>query len=116
MSESGTDLAQDLRPINAMRFLTMFCVILGHCVLLMNSLPTSNPQYMEQNYYRVITQLLINGPTVIQTFFVITGYMLSTQFMQLRANTTFRLRHLWHAIVYRYLRYDSILGTSASDQ
>lgn len=69
-----------------------------HCVLIIRSLHF-------QNYYRVITQLLINGPTIIQTFFVISGYMLATQFMELRANAAFSMRYLVQAVVYRYLRY-----------
>lgn len=48
MAESNNQIARDLRPINAIRLLTMFCVMMGHSALFMNILPSSNPQYMEK--------------------------------------------------------------------
>lgn len=48
VSEPNSEISHDLRPINAIRFLTMYCVMVGHCVLFMNVLPQMNPQYMER--------------------------------------------------------------------
>lgn len=50
MAESNNQIARDLRPINAIRLLTMFCVMMGHSALFMNIIPSSNPQYMEKVY------------------------------------------------------------------
>lgn len=83
----------------------MFCVVLGHVVLFMNVMPVYNPQYMEKNFYRIVTMILVNGTTIIQTFFVISGYLLSIQFMKLQETSKFSLKHFWTAIIYRYLRW-----------
>lgn len=104
ISKSNNPSSNDLRPIQALRFLTMFCVVLGHIVLNVNVLPVYNPQYMEKNFYRIITMILVNGTTIIQTFFVISGYLLSIQFMKLQEMSKFSVKHFLTAIVYRYLR------------
>lgn len=104
ISKSDNPCSNNLRPIQALRFLTMFCVILGHSVLFTNVMPVYNPQYMERNFYRIITMILINGTTIIQTFFVLSGYLLSVQFNKLQETTKFSLKYFWTAIIYRYLR------------
>ncbi|KAJ6641727.1 Nose resistant to fluoxetine protein 6 [Pseudolycoriella hygida] len=104
VSKTENQMSNDLRPIQALRFLTMYCVVIGHSVLFMNFLPVYNTQYMEKNFYRVVTMILVNGTTIIQTFFVISGYLLSIQFIKLRETSKFSYSHFWTAIIYRYLR------------
>ncbi|XP_037044343.1 nose resistant to fluoxetine protein 6-like [Bradysia coprophila] len=96
--------SDDLRPVQALRFLTMFGVVIGHCVLFMNVMPLYNPEYMEKNFYRVVTMFLVNGTTIIQTFFVISGYLLSIQFVKLQETSSFSFKYFWTSILYRYLR------------
>ncbi|KAG4081172.1 hypothetical protein HA402_014620 [Bradysia odoriphaga] len=96
--------SDDLRPVQALRFLTMFGVVIGHCVLFMNVMPLYNPEYMEKNFYRVVTMFLVNGTTIIQTFFAISGYLLSVQFVKLQEISTFSFKYFWTSILYRYLR------------
>lgn len=48
VTESGSEVSRDLRPIHAIRLFTMFCVIMGHCGLFINLMPSFNPQYMER--------------------------------------------------------------------
>lgn len=117
MSKSDSQTSKDLRPIQALRFLTMFCVVIGHCVLFINVMPVYNPQFMEKNFYRVVTMILVNGTTIIQTFFGISGYLLSVQFAQLQEKSSFCFKHFWTAIVYRYVRWGSkyfMVGRSKS--
>lgn len=38
---------RDLRCIHALRFITMYCVIIGHTILFLNVFPVYNPQYIE---------------------------------------------------------------------
>lgn len=104
MAKNRSQISDDLRPIQALRFLTMFGVVLGHCVLFTNVMPMYNPEYMEKNFYRVVTMLLVNGTTIIQTFFVISGYLLTIQFIKLQATSTFSFKYFWSSILYRYLR------------
>lgn len=47
-SKPDSDISTDLRPIHAIRFLTMMGVILGHVLLFFNVLPSFNPQMMEK--------------------------------------------------------------------
>lgn len=103
-SKTNSQISNDLRPIQALRFLTMFCVVIGHCVLFTNVMPVYNPQYMEKNFYRIVTMILVNGTTIIQTFFAISGYLLSLQFIKLQETRKFSVQYLWTAIIYRYLR------------
>lgn len=46
-SKSKNEISMDLRPIHAIRFLSMVLVIMSHCALFINVLPVLNPQYME---------------------------------------------------------------------
>lgn len=41
------DIDRDLRCIHALRFITMYCVIIGHTILFLNVFPVYNPQYIE---------------------------------------------------------------------
>ncbi|XP_055708626.1 nose resistant to fluoxetine protein 6-like isoform X1 [Phlebotomus papatasi] len=105
MSGPKTNSDKDLRCIHAMRFLTMFCVIIGHTILFLNVFPVFNPQYIEMNYYRFITMILINGHTVIQTYFAISGFLLSVQFMDYKeSQKVFHMSYFFKAIFYRYVR------------
>lgn len=104
ISKSKSQISNDLRPLQALRFLTMFCVVIGHVVLFMNVMPVYNPQYMEKNFYRIVTMILVNGTTIIQTFFVMSGYLLSLQFTKLQETSKFSFKYFPTAIIYRYLR------------
>lgn len=42
-----SDIDRDLRCIHALRFITMYCVIIGHTILFLNVFPVYNPQYIE---------------------------------------------------------------------
>lgn len=55
--------------------------------------------------------ILINGHTVIQTYFAISGFLLSIQFVQYKENQKdFSLVYFFKAIVYRYTRMTPIYG------
>lgn len=49
--------------------------------------------------------ILINGHTVIQTYFAISGFLLSVQFMDYKeSQKVFHLSYFFKAIFYRYVR------------
>lgn len=97
-------LEHDLQFLYATRFLTMFCVIGGHVLLLNEIFPISNPEYIEVKYHEMLTMLLTNGFKVIETYFIISGLLMSLNFMKFITNSPFGLKHFIHAIIYRYLR------------
>jgi hypothetical protein len=51
LTPSDTTVQNDLRFIEAMRFLTMFGVLVAHSVLLSQVYPISNPEYVEKVVY-----------------------------------------------------------------
>lgn len=48
--------------------------------------------------------ILINGANLLQSFFAVTGYLISVQFMDLREKNKFDISYFWKAIIYRYIR------------
>lgn len=48
--------------------------------------------------------IIINGANALQSFFAITGFLITIQFMELREKYKFKVSFLWKAIIYRYLR------------
>lgn len=48
--------------------------------------------------------IIINGVNILQSYFAITGYLITVQFMDLREKNKFNTAYFWKAIVYRYLR------------
>lgn len=53
----------------------------------------------------MMTMVLINGSNVLQAYFAITGYLISTQFAEMKEKHKFTVSIFWKAIIYRYLRY-----------
>ncbi|XP_001661710.2 nose resistant to fluoxetine protein 6 [Aedes aegypti] len=105
MTKRRTTLSKDLRFIQSARFLIMYLVIAGHCMLFNCIFPLLNPEYVEFNYRRMITMLIFNGITVIQTYFTISGFLLAVQFADYsERNKTFTVKDFFASILYRYAR------------
>ncbi|XP_029725442.2 nose resistant to fluoxetine protein 6-like [Aedes albopictus] len=105
MAKRRTTLSKDLRFIQSARFLIMYLVIAGHCMLFNCIFPLLNPEYVEFNYRRMITMLIFNGITVIQTYFTISGFLLAVQFADYsERNKAFTVKDFFASILYRYVR------------
>uniref|UniRef100_A0A182FHE2 Acyltransferase 3 domain-containing protein n=1 Tax=Anopheles albimanus TaxID=7167 RepID=A0A182FHE2_ANOAL len=103
----------DLRFVHAVRFLTMYLVIAGHSMLFNCILPLLNPEYVEMHYRRFITMLLLNGVTVVQTFFTISGFLLAIQFtgeFTEQRRRPFGAREAFQCILCRFLRLTPVYG------
>uniref|UniRef100_A0A182IST2 Acyltransferase 3 domain-containing protein n=3 Tax=Anopheles atroparvus TaxID=41427 RepID=A0A182IST2_ANOAO len=97
--------AKDLRFIHSVRFLIMYLVIAGHSMLFNCIFPLLNPQYVELNYRRMVTMLIFNGVTVVQTYFTISGFLLAVHFVEFtERQRTFGWRDFFQSITYRFLR------------
>lgn len=58
-----------------------------------------------QHYHRVISMLLLNGTSIIQTYFVISGFMLTIQFMLYKENSKeLKWSCVPEGVLYRFLR------------
>ncbi|XP_055629971.1 nose resistant to fluoxetine protein 6-like [Toxorhynchites rutilus septentrionalis] len=105
VAKRKTTLSKDLRFIQSARFLVMYLVIAGHCMLFNCIFPLLNPEYVEVNYRRLVTMIIFNGTTVIQTYFTISGFLLAVQFTNyFEKNKAFTARDFFASILYRYLR------------
>ncbi|XP_058123495.1 nose resistant to fluoxetine protein 6 [Anopheles ziemanni] len=97
--------SKDLRFIQSVRFLVMYLVIAGHSMLFNCIFPLLNPQYVELNYRRIVTMLIFNGITVVQTYFTISGFLLAVHFVDFaERQRTFGWRDFLQSVAYRFLR------------
>uniref|UniRef100_A0A182UXI0 Acyltransferase 3 domain-containing protein n=1 Tax=Anopheles merus TaxID=30066 RepID=A0A182UXI0_ANOME len=103
--KASSTATKDLRFIQSVRFLVMYLVIAGHSMLFNCIFPLQNPQYVELNYRRVITMLIFNGITVVQTYFTVSGFLLAVHFVDFaEKQRRFRCWDYLQSIVYRFLR------------
>lgn len=105
ISRSKDQLNEDLRFFQTFRFLTFLLVILGHCSDMFAVTPIGNTFDREREYYNPESLALINGSQIVQTFFQMSGFLLSIHFFTTRA----RLREVrWSVVlavlVYRFIR------------
>lgn len=104
MSKPNTKLGQDLAFVQAIRFLTMVIVIIGHVDMGFNMNP-ANPDFIESRYHSLWGQFFINGTPVVQTFFIMSGGLLVIHFIfELRDKRTYNFNYFWIAVIGRYLR------------
>ncbi|XP_038121399.1 nose resistant to fluoxetine protein 6 [Culex quinquefasciatus] len=105
VAKRRSTLSKDLRFIQSARFLVMYLVIAGHCMLFNCIFPLMNPEYVELNYRRLVTMLIFNGLTVIQTYFAISGFLLAVQFADYADRSkSFAVKDFCGSVLYRYLR------------
>lgn len=45
--DSNDEIARDLRPLNALKFITMYGVMLAHVAIFMSVVPVLNPEFLE---------------------------------------------------------------------
>ncbi|XP_049836512.1 nose resistant to fluoxetine protein 6-like [Schistocerca gregaria] len=95
----------NLRYVQGARFLTMTIIILGHRIVLLEAAPILNPEFIEKSYGRIDWTTIFNGHLVVNTYFVISGFLLSYLFLQeVASRRKFRVSYIWWACLYRYLR------------
>lgn len=105
IGRSKDQLNEDLRFFQTFRFLTFLLVIMGHCADMFAVTPISNTFDREREYYKPEALAMINGSQIVQTFFQMSGFLLSIHFFTTRA----RLKEVrWSVvvavIVYRFIR------------
>ncbi|XP_058830752.1 nose resistant to fluoxetine protein 6-like [Topomyia yanbarensis] len=79
-SRSKDQLNEDLRFFQTFRFFTFFLVAVGHCADMFAVTPISNPFDREREYYNPVSMGIINGAQIVQTFFEMSGFLLSIHF------------------------------------
>ncbi|XP_030746011.1 nose resistant to fluoxetine protein 6-like [Sitophilus oryzae] len=94
-----------LRPLQGMRFYTMFCIVMSHTLLGIFSGPISNTRYTEDMTKKFLNMMVANGWYIVQSFFVISGFLTAYNFfdMKLKKKTLSNSFFPW-AIFLRYIR------------
>ncbi|KAF2884300.1 hypothetical protein ILUMI_21862 [Ignelater luminosus] len=77
---SNSPDAVALRPFNAIRFYNMCLVITAHTSMANMGIPTLNLQYFEKLTEDPLNMLLVNGGYTTQSFFLMSGWLLSYHF------------------------------------
>ncbi|KXJ74104.1 hypothetical protein RP20_CCG014358 [Aedes albopictus] len=105
-SRSQDVLNKDLRFFQAIRYLTMNLVILGHAALIYSIAPSQNTMRIEMMFHQLGTMILTGGPQIVQTFFAMSGFLLAVQMIKYAENRSRSpgVLFLLKAIVYRYIR------------
>ncbi|XP_053686964.1 nose resistant to fluoxetine protein 6-like [Sabethes cyaneus] len=105
-SRSQEPLNKQLRFFQAIRYLTMNLVIMGHAAFLFTIFPSQNPSAPEMMYHDIGTMLFTGGVQITQTFFVMSGFLLAVQVMSYadQRKEKLGLLFLLKAIFYRYIR------------
>ncbi|XP_061400558.1 nose resistant to fluoxetine protein 6 [Musca vetustissima] len=77
---SSNDDHQQFQFTYLFRVFTMFFVIWAHALMLVLASPLENPLFIEEFLQRSVTMLFQNGSTLIQIFFILTGFFMKLKF------------------------------------
>ncbi|XP_053614332.1 nose resistant to fluoxetine protein 6-like [Plodia interpunctella] len=91
------------RGLSGMRSLTMMLVILGHAFL-PSALSAVNEFEFEQLYDNLAYQIFFNGTLIVQTFFVISGFLLMMKILTYSEHHQMSWRMVPKGIISRWLR------------
>ncbi|KAJ8951665.1 hypothetical protein NQ318_012206 [Aromia moschata] len=64
-----------LQCIAGLKVLSMFCIIMGHRCMFTLGYPVINPKFVEEIYRKVEATSILNGPIIVDTFFIISGFL-----------------------------------------
>ncbi|KAJ8984562.1 hypothetical protein NQ317_006024 [Molorchus minor] len=69
--------------IAGLKVLSMFCIIMGHRCMFTLGYPVVNPKFVEEIYTKVEATTILNGPIIVDTFFIISGFLATYLTMKL---------------------------------
>ncbi|XP_045487635.1 nose resistant to fluoxetine protein 6-like [Pieris rapae] len=84
---------QQLKCFHGLRMLTILCVIYLHAMMITRIFP-ENPRFTEKMYDNVINYVIFNGTVLVQTFFIMAGFLLSYKLEKLSE----KQKLTWHWI------------------
>ncbi|KAB0804823.1 hypothetical protein PPYR_01793 [Photinus pyralis] len=93
-----------LKCMTGMRFFSMIAVVVCHSVMVSASGFVSNPQYIEKMTSDPKSMSYINCHPITQTFFVMSGWLLSYHFFLSFEKANFQFTHILYAFIHRYVR------------
>ncbi|XP_028129554.1 nose resistant to fluoxetine protein 6-like [Diabrotica virgifera virgifera] len=66
-----------LECLAGVRVLSMFLIIFGHRCMFTFGSPLTNPIFLEQMYSKFEAAVVLNGPLIVDTFFLVSGFLAS---------------------------------------
>ncbi|CAK1590077.1 unnamed protein product [Parnassius mnemosyne] len=75
--ENGDPRLTSLNPINGMKAISMYLVMLAHTLIAYNMSYLQNPQFLEQASQHPLSMLLHNGSVIVQTFILLSSFLLA---------------------------------------
>ncbi|XP_055844030.1 nose resistant to fluoxetine protein 6-like [Episyrphus balteatus] len=107
---SKSELSRDLRFLETYRFFATLMVVFGHVLLSIKGVPLQNTQFIEQMFYKIESQIFINGTVIIQVFLAMSSFLLCVHFQKTLASKKPGIAEWGQMILYRYLRLAPSLG------
>ncbi|KAB0804317.1 hypothetical protein PPYR_01287 [Photinus pyralis] len=111
---AGKSTNVDVRPLkcmNGLRTCNIMAVILSHTFILSLAVPSVNPTFLETASEKPVYMLVMNGTVVIQTYFVMAGWLLSYNFFKIfEKEKRLKISYIILAFVQRYIRLTPCLA------
>lgn len=103
-----TELANDIRFTNAVRYITIFLFVMAHHLLSYALGPTINPEFVEKSYHGT-NAIALNNLNTVQTFFLLSGFLLYITISEIFKKNEFNFKYFCIVILYRYVRLAPVL-------
>ncbi|XP_055921072.1 nose resistant to fluoxetine protein 6-like [Eupeodes corollae] len=107
---SRGEMARDFRFLETYRFFAIILVVFAHVLLLLKAVPTLNSEFAEKTFYKLGSNIFINGSVIIQIFLVMSSFLLCVNFQKTMALKKPGISDFGKLILYRYLRLAPSLG------
>lgn len=99
-----TRLAEELTHAQAIRFLTILIILIGH-VEMATTINPANPEFIEAKFHNFFSHFILSASIYVQTFFILSGHLLSVQFIdELKNKRKYSFTYFWIAVIGRYVR------------
>ncbi|XP_073954151.1 O-acyltransferase like protein-like isoform X2 [Choristoneura fumiferana] len=94
---------QRLKCFNGIKTITTMLVIFGHSPAFVIII-TNNPEFLEMSYHNPMYSILYGGTLIVQTFFIISGFLLAYNILLVEEKTKVDWKMLPKGLVLRWLR------------
>ncbi|KAF5301329.1 hypothetical protein FQA39_LY10727 [Lamprigera yunnana] len=100
-----------LKCMNTIKFYNIIAVVLSHSIILTFTIPLVNPRFLETASEKPFFMFVMNGTVIIQTYFLIAGWLLSYNFLLLmERQQKVKLLYVVFAFINRYIRLTPCLA------
>lgn len=112
------DESNKLQFLHSIKFFNILLVIISHCIMFFSIIPFDNAEFIEevhannfkinllnnkiylQKFKEPYADLFLNGTIVVQTFFVLSGFLMGTKFIKVKIT----IKHFIQILGKRYFK------------